>query len=83
MFIGSLSGFTAKFKHDKFSAPFSAIFTHLSEFRLQFGVLLSVCATFKLDIYDFIVLLFKFFLQAAHVTKALANSTGIGSLKDT
>ena len=83
MFIGSLSGLIAKFKHNKFSTPFRAIFTHLSEFRLQFGVLLNVCATFRLDIYDFIVLLFKFLLQAAHVTKALVNSTGIGSLNET
>ena len=79
-FIGNLSGFTLFSKHEMFSVPFMAIFTHLSEFRLHEGVLLNVCAMFRLETYDFIVLPFKFLLEADHVTNALAYSTVIGKL---
>ena len=51
IFIGGLSGFTVFFKHEMFSAPFTAIFTHLSEFRLLEGVLLmlNVWAMLRLE----------------------------------
>ena len=48
-FIGNLSGFTLFFKHEMFSVPFMANFTHFSEFRLHEGVLLNVCAILRLE----------------------------------
>ena len=70
------------FKHEMFSAPFMANFTHLSEFRLHEGVLLmlNVWAMLRLETKDLIVLPFRFLLEADHVTKALAYSTEIGNL---
>ena len=74
-----LDGLGKSLGSTEFLAPFMANLIQLSELRLGDAVLLTVCAIFKLDSYDFIVLLLRLFLAAAQVTKARANSTLIGS----
>ena len=61
-----------------FLAPLRAIFTHESEFILLPVHPFSVCATFRLEMYDTTVLLFRFFFVTAQVTKPRTLHTGIG-----
>ena len=80
MFIGNLLDFGTMSGSVRFFAPFRANFTHASALRLEFFTLLIVCATLRLETYAFIVVLFRCFLVAAHVTKARAWSGLIGKL---
>ena len=68
---------------DEFSAPFKIIFRHGSELRLLILKLLSVCATFMLEIYNFTVKLFSFLAETAQVAKARICSGAIGIMKFT
>ena len=77
--IGIHDGLQAEHWSTNFFAPLIGNFIQPSKLRLGDVELLIVWAILRLDTQDLIVLLFSFFVEAAQVTKALADSTFIGS----